>query len=94
MTLDQILQLLQAGYTKEEIQALDLETGSQPQTDPKPADLKPTDPPKPVDPAPVIDYAKLSRELMRAAAGKDTGVEPDTKTKEQRLEEAMLSFVK
>lgn len=88
MTLDQILQLLQAGYTKEEIQALDQGTGSQPPTDPKPAD------PKPADPAPVIDYAKLSRELMRAAAGKDTGVEPDTKTKEQRLEEAMLSFVK
>ena len=88
MTLDQILQLLTAGYTKEEIQALDQGTGAQPPTDPKPAD------PKPADPAPVIDYAKLSRELMRAAAGKDTGVEPDTKTKEQRLEEAMLSFVK
>lgn len=88
MTLDQILQLLQAGYTKEEIQALDQGTGSQSSADPKPAD------PKPADPAPVIDYAKLSRELMRAAAGKDTGVEPDTKTKEQRLEEAMLSFVK
>lgn len=93
MTLDQILQLLTAGYTKEEIQALDQGTGSQPPADPKPADPKPTDP-KPADPAPVIDYAKLSRELMRAAAGKDTGVEPDTKTKEQRLEEAMLSFVK
>ena len=92
MTLDQILQLLQAGYTKEEIQALDQGTGSQPPTDPKPADPKPADPQK--DPAPVIDYAKLSRELMRAAAGKDTGVEPDTKTKEQRLEEVMLSFVK
>ena len=88
MTLDQILQLLQAGYTKEEIQALDQGTGSQSSADPKPAD------PKPADPAPVIDYAKLSRELMRAAAGKDTGVEPDTKPKEQRLEEAMLSFVK
>lgn len=88
MTLDQILQLLQAGYTKEEIQALDQGTESRPPSDPKPAD------PKPADPAPVIDYAKLSRELMRAAAGKDTGVEPDTKTKEQRLEEAMLSFVK
>lgn len=92
MTLDQILQLLQAGYTKEEIQALDQGTGSQPPKDQKPADPKPADPPK--DPATVIDYAKLSRELMRAAAGKDTGVKPDTKTKEQRLEEAMLSFVK
>ena len=91
MTLDQILQLLTAGYTKEEIQALDQGTGSQP-ADPKPADPKPADPPK--EPATVIDYAKLSRELMRAAAGKDTGVEPDTRTKEQRLEEAMLSFVK
>ena len=91
MTLDQILQLLQAGYTKEEIQALDHGTGSQPPADP-PVDPKPADPPK--DPATVIDYAKLSRELMRAAAGKDTGVEPDTRTKEQRLEEAMLSFVK
>lgn len=94
MTLENIITLLNAGYTKDEIKALEEGTGSQP---PKPAD-PPADPPtdpKPTEPAaPVIDYAKLSRELMKAAAGKDTGAAPDHKTKEEMAEEAMLSFIK
>lgn len=90
MTLENIITLLNAGYTKEEIKALEEGTGSQP---PKPAD-PPADP-KPAEPAaPVIDYAKLSRELMKAAAGKDTGAAPDHKTKEEMAEEAILSFIK
>ena len=94
MTIENIITLLNAGYTKEEIQALEKGTAS----DPKPADPKPADPPadpKPAEPAaPVIDYAKLSRELMKAAAGKDTGAAPDHKTKEEMVEEAMLSFIR
>lgn len=95
MTIENIITLLNAGYTKEEIQALEKGTGS---PEEKPADPKPADPPadpKPAEPAaPVIDYAKLSRELMKAAAGKDTGAAPDHRTKEEQVEEAMLSFVR
>ena len=91
MTLENIITLLNAGYTKDEIQALEKGTGS---PEEKPADPKPEEKPEEKPAAPVIDYAKLSRELMKAAAGKDTGAAPDHKTKEEQVEEAMLSFVR
>lgn len=95
MTAEQILKLLDAGYTKEEIQALEQGTGSQPPKPEPKAEEKPKDPSKDPEPAePKIDYARLSMELMKAAAGKDTGYNPDHRTKEEQAEEAMLSFIK
>ena len=95
MTAEQILKLLDAGYTKEEIQALEQGTGSQSAKPEPKAEEKPKDPPKDPEPAePKIDYARLSMELMKAAAGKDTGYNPDHRTKEEQTEEALLSMVR
>lgn len=95
MTLENIITLLDAGYTKEEIQALEQGTGSQPAKPEPKAEEKPKDPPKDPEPAePKIDYARLSMELMKAAAGKDTGYNPDHRTKEEQTEEALLSMVR
>ena len=96
MTIEEILKLLDAGYTKDEINSFGKPEESKP--DPKP-EPKAKDEPKP-EPKPEpkeetqIDYAKLSRELMKAVAGKDTGIFPESKTKAELADEAMLSFVK
>ena len=97
MKSEDILALVKAGYSKEEIASFD-EQKKDPEPDPKP---EPKPDPKP-DPKPEekpkdetqIDYAKLSRELMKAVAGLDTGNNPTHKSKQELADEAMLSFVK
>ena len=55
MTLAETLELIRAGYSKTDIEALDTPADPKP-ADPKPADPKPADPkpadPKPADPKP------------------------------------------
>ena len=101
MTLDQVLTLIQAGYTKEEISQLaagpaEPETGKsveievpekKPETEPKPAEEK-------KQPEISIDYAKMSKELLKAMAGQDNGTWTPPKTKEEKTEEALLSLLK
>lgn len=96
MTVEEILKLLDAGYTKDEINSFG--KPEEPKPDPK-SEPKAKDEPKPEpNPEPKeetqIDYAKLSRELMKAVAGKDTGIFPESKSKAELADEAMLSFVK
>ena len=100
MTVEEILKLLDAGYTKDEINSFG-KPADEPKPDPKP-DPKPKDEAKPEEPKPKeepkentqIDYAKLSMELMKAVAGMDTGHSPNHKSKDELCEDAILSFVK
>lgn len=97
MTVEEILKLLDAGYTKDEINSFG-KPAEEPKPDPKPEskakdESKPEPKPEPKEET-QIDYAKLSRELMKAVAGKDTGIFPESKTKAELADEAMLSFVK
>ena len=109
MTLDQVLTLLNAGYTKEEISQL--ATGPEtPETD-KPVEIKVEE--KKQDPAPEqpkpeetpeekpeekpdvqFDYARMSKELLKAMAGQDNGNWIPPKTKEEQLDEALFSFLR
>lgn len=97
MKLEEILALVQAGYSKDEITAMGEspkeETTPKPEAkseEPKP-ESKPKEEPKENT---QIDYAKLSMELMKAVAGMDTGHSPNHKSKDELCEDAMLSFVK
>ena len=95
MKLEEILALVQAGYSKDEITAM----GESPkeETTPKPEAKSEEPKPEPKEEPKEntqIDYAKLSMELMKAVAGMDTGHSPDHKTKEEKAEDAMLSFIK
>ena len=101
MKLEEILALVQAGYSKEEITAM----GESPKEETTPKPEAKSEEPKPEhkeEPKPKeeqkentqIDYAKLSMELMKAVAGMDTGHSPNHKSKDELCEEAMLSFVK
>ena len=100
MTLDQVLTLLNAGYTKEEISQL--VTGPVAQDTGKPEDItveekKPDpkpEPEKPAAPEVTIDYAKMSKELLKAMAGQDNGNWTPPKTKEEQLDEALFSFLR
>lgn len=100
MTLDQVLTLLQAGYTKEEISQLG--KGPEASETDKPVEIdveekKPeqkTEPDKPEQPSVQIDYAKMSKELLKAMAGQDNGTWTPPKTKEEKTEEALLSLLK
>ena len=62
MTLAETLELIRAGYSKTDIDALDTPEDPKP-ADPKPADPKPEDPkpadPKPADPKPADNTAIL-----------------------------------
>lgn len=97
MKLEEILALVQAGYSKDEITAM----GESPKEETTPKPEAKSEEPKP-EPKPKeepkentqIDYAKLSMELMKAVAGMDTGHSPNHKSKDELCEEAMLSFVK
>ena len=97
MKLEEILALVQAGYSKEEITAM----GESPKEETTPKPEAKSEEPKP-EPKPKeepkentqIDYAKLSMELMKAVAGMDTGHSPNHKSKDELCEDAMLSFVK
>ena len=97
MKLEEILALVNAGYSKEEIQAFGEspkeETPPKPKAEEKP-DPKPDPKPEPKKEETQIDYAKLSMELMKAVAGMDTGHSPNHKSKDELCEDAMLSFVK
>lgn len=97
MKLEEILALVQAGYSKDEITAM----GESPKEETTPKPEAKSEEPKP-EPKPKeepkentqIDYAKLSMELMKAVAGMDTGHSPNHKSKDELCEDAMLSFVK
>lgn len=103
MTLDQIMKLIDAGYTKDEISALETspenqetvsDQGSSDDTGKDAAEKAeaPEDTPS-KDPKISIDYARIAKELMKINAGLSQGDGPDHKTKEQLQEEAMLAFL-
>ena len=89
MTHEQILKLVDAGYTKAEIEAME------PKPDPKPAE--PTPDPKPAEPTPTpvaFDYSKMASEFAKVLAGTDIGGDLKVKTKDEKLEDALHAFIR
>lgn len=96
MKSEDILALVKAGYSKEEIASFG-ESQEKPETTPKeekPEQKPETKPEEKSKEETQIDYAKLSRELMKAVAGLDTGNNPTHKSKQELADEAMFSFVR
>lgn len=69
MTMQEILTLIGAGYTKEDIDKMMLEAPAAPAPDPEPAAPAPTPDPEPAAPAPApADNEPTMRDLMQSMA--------------------------
>lgn len=96
MTLENILKLLDAGYTKADIDAMDGATTAPPEsvkTAPggsSQANAEGVTPSSPAPtPAPTFDYNEFAKAMAKAMAGMNTGNPNPSKTKEEEVNEAL-----